>query len=132
MEKGAGFSSMSIIQPRDGIMPSMGAFGDDQLVTTLGATLSYHDLRIGGGGRGIVPVADWIIPPLPAPQGNFITTTTLEPLQLTCAASHDNYLYTGSSGGGLWIVDRRMGKVLTSWQAHEGPVLKVCFELYFA
>lgn len=125
-EKGTGFSSMSIIQPRDGIMPSMGAYGDDQLITTLGATLSYHDLRLNVSGRGIIPVADWIIPQLPAPQGSFISSTT-EPLQLTCAASHDNYLFTGSSGGGLWIIDRRMGKVLTSWQAHDGPILKVFF-----
>jgi hypothetical protein len=125
-EKGSGFTSMSIIAPRDGIMPSMGAYGDDQLITTMGATLSYHDLRLSSSGRGIMPVADWIIPQLPAPQGNFISST-LEPLQLTCAASHDNYLFTGSTGGGLWIIDRRMGKVLTSWQAHEGPVLKVNF-----
>jgi hypothetical protein len=126
VEKGSGFTSMSIIAPRDGIMPSMGAYGDDQLITTLGATLSYHDLRVSSTGRGIVPVADWIIPQLPAPQGNFISSSSLEPLQLTCAASHDNYLFTGSYGGGMWIVDRRMGKVLTSWQAHEGPIMKVC------
>ena len=125
-EKNVGFSSMSIISPRDGIMPSMGAYGDDQLITTLNSTLSYHDLRLSSTGRGIIPVADWIIPPLPTPQGSVFSSTT-EPLQLTCAASHDNYLFTGSSGGGMWIVDRRMGKVLTSWQAQDGPILRVCF-----
>jgi WD40 repeat protein len=120
-----GFSSMSVIQPRDGVMPAMGAYGDDQLLTTLNATLSYYDLRAGSAGRGLQSVADWLIPQLPPQQGNFISSSTADPLQLTCAASHENYVYAGSSLGGMWVIDRRMGQVLASWQAHDGPIIKV-------
>lgn len=27
--------------------------------------------------------------------------------------------------GGLWIVDRRMGKTLSSWQGHDSPLIKI-------
>ncbi|KAJ1389976.1 hypothetical protein B484DRAFT_409146, partial [Ochromonadaceae sp. CCMP2298] len=56
-DKGAGFSSMSIVTPREGSAPSLGASGDDQLLTTLGATLSFHDLRLNCN-RSITPVAE--------------------------------------------------------------------------
>lgn len=120
-----GFSSMTIVPAQFGIVPCLGSFGDNQLLTTLNNILAYHDLR-SNYSKSISTVAEWVIPQIPA-QGGFISSIASEqqPLQLTCAASEENYLYAGSSAGGVWVVDRRMGKLLSSWQAHDGPVLKV-------
>jgi hypothetical protein len=71
------------------------------------------------------PLSEWNIPPLPIVQSNFISSNISEPLQLTCACSNDSYIFVGSQGGGLWILDIKTGKVLNSWQAHDGPILKV-------
>ena len=125
---GSGFSSMSIIPPRYGVSPTMGVFGDDQLLTTMGSVINYYDVR-SNCGKAMNPVAEWVIPQLPPQAGNFITGSA-EPLQLTCAASHGHYVFAGSAGGGLWVIDRRMGKVLTSWLAHDGAIIKVLVFVY--
>lgn len=119
------YTCMSAIAPRHGIVPSIGAFGDDQLLTTAGNAVSFYDVRCNCA-RALNGLAEWVIPPLPAVQSNFITSSTAtEPLQLTSVTSHEYYVFAGSSAGGMWVMDRRMGKVLHSWQAHDGPVLKI-------
>lgn len=125
LDRSIGFSSMTIVPAQFGIVPCFGSFGDNQLLTTLNNILAYHDMR-SNYSKSVSTVAEWIIPQIPA-QGGFISSIACEqqPLQLTCAASEENYLYAGSSAGGVWVVDRRMGKLLSSWQAHDGPVLKV-------
>ena len=125
LDRSIGFSSMTIVPAQFGIVPCFGSFGDNQLLTTLNNILAYHDMR-SNYSKSVSTVAEWIIPQIPA-QGGFISSIASEqqPLQLTCAASEENYLYAGSSAGGVWVVDRRMGKLLSSWQAHDGPVLKV-------
>jgi hypothetical protein len=125
LDRSIGFSSMTIVPAQFGIVPCFGSFGDNQLLTTLNNILAYHDLR-SNYSKSVSTVAEWIIPQIPA-QGGFISSIASEqqPLQLTCAASEENYLYAGSSAGGVWVVDRRMGKLLSSWQAHDGSVLKV-------
>jgi len=93
-------------------------------------------------------MAEWTIPAQPpVVQTNYISSPTTEPLLLTAAACQDNYvvtgrqqtvntftrsfifLATGSSSGCLWIIDKRMGKVLNAWNALEGPILKVVIEV---
>ncbi|RYH21171.1 hypothetical protein EON65_21320 [archaeon] len=119
------FSSMSVIGSKFGINPALGDIGDDQLLATMQDSLYYYDIRCHThSSQSLCPVAQWVLPQLPAPQSNFISSS-VEPLQLTCAISHEHYAYAGSSTGGMWVVDRRMGRTLHSWQAHDGPVMKV-------
>lgn len=49
-------------------------------------------------------------------------------VQLTCSASHEEYVCTGSSAGSLWIFDRRTGRPLHMWQAHETAIIKVILD----
>lgn len=120
------FTSMSVVSSKFGINPSLGDIGDEQLITTMQDGMYFYDVRCNHQTHhSLLPVAHWTLPQIPPPQGNFITSS-VEPLQLTCAASHEHYAYAGSSSGGLWVLDRRMGRVLQSWQAHDGPILKVC------
>jgi hypothetical protein len=118
-----GYSSVSVIPSKFGIHPTIDSIGDEQLLATIADTVSYFDIRCNHL-KPLNRVAEWILPQIPPPQGNFISST-VEPLQLTCAYSHDNYVYAGSVTGGLFILDRRMGKLLNSWQAHDSPILKV-------
>jgi hypothetical protein len=118
-----GYSSVSVIPSKFGIHPTIDSIGDEQLLATIADTVSYFDIRCNHL-KPLNRVAEWILPQIPPPQGNFISST-VEPLQLTCAYSHDHYVYAGSITGGLFILDRRMGKLLNSWQAHDSPILKV-------
>ena len=36
-----------------------------------------------------------------------------------------HYLLAGTSAGGLWVLDRRNGQVVTSTNAHDSPVIKI-------
>jgi hypothetical protein len=123
VDKTTGYSSASVIPSKFGIHAMIDSVGDEQILSTLSDTVSYFDLRCNYS-KPMNRIAEWILPQIPPPQGNFISST-VEPLQLTCAYSSDNYVFAGSLTGGLYIIERRMGKLLNSWQAHDGPILKV-------
>ena len=125
-----GFSSATVIPSKFGVHPSIDAVGDEQILCTVQDSVCYYDVRCYFQHKPLQRVAEWTLPQIPPPQGNFMTST-IEPLQLTCAASHEHYVFAGSNSGGLWVLDRRMGKVLYSWQGHDSPILKVFDVLYF-
>jgi WD40 repeat protein len=122
IEKGS-YTYMQSIPPRLGITPGLGAFGDNQLLTCLGSSICHYDFRLQAKAT-LKCVSDWVMPPLPIAYSHF-SSNTVDQVQLSCAAVSDFYIFAGSTSGGMWAVDRRMGRVLNSWQAHEGPVVKV-------
>ncbi len=123
VDKQVGYSSASVIPSRYGIHPSIDSVGDEQILATISDTVSYFDIRCNCS-KPMNRVAEWILPQIPPLQGNFISST-VEPLQLTCAYSHENYVFAGSLTGGLYIIERRMGKLLNSWQAHDSSIIKI-------
>jgi hypothetical protein len=129
-DKMNGFSSATVIPSKFGVHPSIDAVGDEQILCTVQDSICYYDVRCYYQHKPLQRVAEWTLPQIPPPQGNFITST-IEPLQLTCAASHEHYVFAGSNTGGLWVLDRRMGKILYSWQGHDSPILKVRSETVF-
>eukprot|EP01035_Chromulina_nebulosa_P018034 gene18034-23676_t len=95
---GLGFTSVSVIPSKFGITPGIAPYGDDQLVTS---SLGINSHIIG--------------------HYDFRLPSTMKPVS-ECS---ENYLYAGSNSGGLYALDRRMGRVLSSWQGHDSTVLKI-------
>lgn len=122
-DKSNGFSSFHMVPSKLGVHASIDGMGDEQLLATVQDSICYYDIRCSHQ-RALYKVADWVLPPIPPLPGT-LYNSSIEPLHLTCAASHEHYVYAGSLTGGVWILDRRMGRVLQSWQAHDGPVIKV-------
>jgi hypothetical protein len=122
-DKSNGFSSFHMIPSKIGVHASIDGMGDEQLIATVQDSICYYDVRCSHQ-RSLYKVADWVLPPIP-PQPGTLYNSAIEPLHLSCATSNEHYVYAGSLTGGIWVLDRRMGRVLHSWQAHDGPVLKV-------
>lgn len=118
------YSFMSVISPRVGITPSVGAYGDNQILTCTGMTLGFFDFRCSNGQCSLKGVSEWTMNSLAIPVSTFGSSTIIEPT-LTYATTSENYVCTGSSTGGMWVVDRRMGKVMQSWQASDSAILKI-------
>lgn len=123
-DKANGFSSFHMIPSKIGVHASIDGMGDEQLIATVQDSICYYDVRVSHQ-RALHKVADWVLPPIPPLPGT-LYNSAIEPLHLTCATSNEHYVYAGSLTGGIWVLDRRMGRVLHSWQAHDGPILKVC------
>jgi hypothetical protein len=121
------YSFLEALSPRFGVTPTVNPYGDDQLLTCQGSALLHYDFRVHA--RNVLrPVSEWVMPPLPVTYSNFSSNAAL-PVHLTCAAANEQLMLAGSASGGLWAVDRRMGRVLSSWLAHDGPVVKVCYHI---
>lgn len=127
-DKNNGFSSFHVLSAKYGVHPSIDGMGDEQFLATVQGSVCFYDIRCPGSSTGNVGVsnnnvralhrvADWTLPRIPPPQGT-LYNASIEPLYLTCANCHERYVYAGSSTGGLWVVDRRTGRVLNSWQAN--------------
>lgn len=119
------FTFMNVVPTKYGVISGVGACGDEQIMATAGHMITTYDVR-SYCAKAMKTVAEWSIPQLPPQHGHFVNST-VEPLQLSCCASYDNYVYAGSVTGGMWIIDRRMGRVLYSWQALDGPIVKVIY-----
>jgi hypothetical protein len=118
------YSFMSVISPRVGITPSVGAYGDNQILTCSGMKLGFFDFRCSKSQCSLKGVSEWTMNPLAIPVSTFGSSTIVEPT-LTYATTSENYVCAGSSTGGMWVVDRRMGNVLQSWQASDSAILKI-------
>jgi hypothetical protein len=123
------FNSLSIVTSRCGISPDMGMHGDDQIVTCAGSVLSHYDFRQcstssspSSSSSCLKPISEW---------KTFLSTSNSSSsdgqsaVQLTCSASHEDYVCAGSCVGMLWVFDRRTGKPLHTWQAHDQAIIKV-------
>lgn len=67
------------------------------------------------------------MPLLPGVSSHFSLSNQEAPT-LTCAMTHDLYTYVGSSWGTVYVVDKRLGKVLSSWQCsdhNQGAVVRI-------
>ena len=125
------FSFINVVSPRIGISPDMGLHGDNQIVTCCNSVLSHYDFR---QNSYLKPISEWRML-ISAQMAATISSNSSDLLsvQLTCSASHDEYVCTGSSAGSIWIIDRRTGKPLHMWQAHDTAVIKVttiCLFIY--
>lgn len=118
------FRSMSSISPRYGIVPSIGPYGDDELLLCAGDVVSHYDFR-SNSSHACKCLSEWHLPTVPLLNVSAFSTSLPEETSLTSVASQERYLVAGSSNGCLFTVDRRMGRVLHSWSAHESPILRV-------
>lgn len=118
-----GFTALEVVSPRLGVTPSLGGYGDNQLVTTVGNMVNHYDFRAGSAKSACKSISEWTLPPVPV--YSHFSSSSVDAVQLSSVAVQDNYIFAGSASGCLWGLDRRMGKVLNSWHAHEGPVVKV-------
>ena len=67
------------------------------------------------------------MPLIPGVSSHFSLSNQEAPT-LTCATTYDLYTYVGSSWGTVYVVDKRMGKILSSWQCsdhNQGAVVKI-------
>jgi hypothetical protein len=120
------FSHMHVVSSKSGINCSLGIGGDDQIVTCSGSTLSYYDFR-SISPRSLKGIAEWTMPLLPGVSSHFSLSNQEAPT-LTCASTDDLYTYAGSSWGTVYVVDKRMGRILSSWQCsdhNQGAVVKI-------
>ena len=113
------FTHITVKSARSGIMPDMGTRGDDQLAACSGSVLSHYDFRMPVSSS-LRPISEWRMP-LPTS----VPTSGEPPSQLTCSASHEEYVCAGSSSGMLWVFDRRTGRPTHMWQGHDAPIIKV-------
>ena len=114
------------LSPKLGMPPGMNSHGDDQLLCCYNMSLAYFDFRQGGGSKALRSVAEWKLP------SNMSGTNSLTgnisgagSLYLTCSTSYEDVVVVGSSSGGIYVVDRRSGKLLCDVQAHDSAVVKV-------
>jgi hypothetical protein len=106
----------------------MGIHGDNQIVGCWGPLLKHFDLRQNSSTKfTLKPVAEWKMPltNITSVTSSLISDASL--IQLTCSVSHEDFVCTGSSAGYVWIFDRRTGRPLHMWQAHESSIIKVSF-----
>ncbi len=115
------FSYMKVISPRYGVTPTLDSYGDDQIIACCGNTLSCHDFR-AHTVRKLTPACEWNVPssiPI-AHSTSFITSNTnTEKVTITCTNSNENYIFAGSNYGTVWILDRRMGRILSTIQTFD-------------
>lgn len=115
------FSFMKVISPRYGVTPTLDAYGDDQIIACCGNTLSCHDFR-AHSVRKLTPACEWNVPsstPV-AHSTSFITSNSnTEKVTITCTNSNENYIFAGSNYGTIWILDRRMGRILSTIQTFD-------------
>jgi len=117
------YSHMKVISPRYGVTPTLDSYGDDQLFACYGNTLSCHDFR-SHSIRKLTPACEWNVPSnIPVVHStSFITTssnTNTEKVTITCTNSNENYIFAGSNYGTIWILDRRMGRILSTIQTYD-------------
>lgn len=111
------FAHMHAISPREGVSPDINYHGDDQIVTCTGPIIASYDFRVHSSSP-LKSIADWKV---------FTGNTPMADMSphLCTAASHEQYTFVGSMGGNVWAVDRRSGRTMFNWQAHDSAVLKV-------
>ena len=115
------------LSPKLGMPPGMNSHGDDQLLCCYNMSMAYFDFRQGGGSKSLRSVAEWKLP-----QSVSSVNTNPQPsvpnvgsVYLTCSTSYEDIVVVGSSGGGIYVVDRRSGRLLCDVQAHDSSVVKV-------
>ena len=139
------FTHCESLSPKEGVIPDIGPHGDNVLMACMGQTLYHFDVRMRTTNV-LSSVAEWRLPiPTQSSTGNsdapkFSSSTgnvigfggniigaapTAVAPHLTCSISHNNIIYTGTSLGYIFSLDRRSGKPIVTWQGHGGPVLKV-------
>lgn len=112
------FHTMAVIPSRYGISPSINPCGDNQILTSSnGFTLSHYDFRSASLANNMKCISEIS---LPSP----ITTLT-DVHSIVSLASHEHYIYAGSNFGNLFLIDRRMGSVIGTWQGHDTNVVKL-------
>ena len=140
--KGRGpFVHMDIISPRVGIYPGLTAQGDNQVLACTGADVFHMDFRMNTS-RPLYLLSEWPLPlssnfeslgedrslserlaDLTSPGSS--TSVQRVPGQITCSTSIDYYTIFGSNSGCLWVVDRRIGRSVSSCLAHDCAILQV-------
>jgi len=120
-----GFTHMHVASCRSGINCGLGICGDDQIVTCSGSTVSFYDFRFHSPKR-LKGIAEWNLP-LPGTSNHFSLSNQEVPT-LTCATTSDLYTFVGSSWGAVFVLDKRVGKIISTWQCtdqNQGAVVKV-------
>lgn len=120
-----GFTHMHVASCRSGINCGLGICGDDQIVTCSGSTVSFYDFRFHSPKR-LKGVSEWNLP-LPGTSNHFSLSNQEIPT-LTCVTTSDLYTFVGSSWGVVFVVDKRVGKIFSTWQCtdqSQGAVVKV-------
>jgi hypothetical protein len=125
------FSHMQVVSPQTGMSPSLAAYGDDQLLACHQGSLSFYDLRLRSKNP-VNAISEFTLPQPVQAVYNPFAANVVESVNITYASLVDNSVIAGSSAGTLWILDRRMGRVMSMWNGHEGSIVKVIeYTLYY-
>lgn len=134
------YHSISVIPARHGVSPGIQGYGDYQILTTCNHNdIHHYDLRIkscqhmNSNRYTVKPCSQWVLPSLPSLSSmNYSNTFGVSSSNdwnnvnhLNHAICDDKYIYSSSTHGGIWIIDRRNGKVLSSYQGHDSSIVKM-------
>lgn len=127
------------VSPRNGISPGLNSHGDNQIMGCYNMNVAFFDVRLPNHTNSLQiqkplrSVAEWKLPlALTSAHPNTSVTAGVTAAvsgntsaNITCATSFEHYVVSGSSNGGIYVVDRRSGRLLYDAHGHDSSIVKL-------